>query len=335
MSYFLTDLFKKFSSFFSKYQRRSLSKVIPFFWHLGRWQTVGVMLLVAVGVLTGNSSNVGTAVTGCFSQCGQMHQEDDGRALTILSFNMLHDFPDYKWLEARTAWLSQEINRRQIDIVLLQEVANVRGIGHIGEQLATLTHMNHAYIRANGNRRLIGFEEGLVILSRYPLHDLTFVELTPSTSLFEHRVALHGKINTPQGEIALFVTHLTNSGDGKNGVQVARLQNFVEETGGETAVIVGDFNALPHSPQIQLVSKNWVDTFAHQHPTQDGFTCCLDKLHAPANTFTQRVDYIFLAPNQRSNEIKSVSLLFEPRTHPAGNFYLSDHLGLLLTLGHP
>ena len=40
--------------------------------------------------------------------------------------------------------------------------------GSMAERLGKALHMNYVYARANGSRRLIGFEEGSAILSRFP-----------------------------------------------------------------------------------------------------------------------------------------------------------------------
>jgi endonuclease/exonuclease/phosphatase family metal-dependent hydrolase len=115
--------------------------------------------------------------------------------------------------------------------------------------------MNHASLRANGNRWTILFEEGEAILSRYPLQDVTCHELRPRAALFEHRVVLQATAVTPQGEVTLFCTHLTHGDPSVNRAQFAALKAYVNQADVGTSIVAGDLNAtedlLRDTPQPQ------------------------------------------------------------------------------------
>jgi endonuclease/exonuclease/phosphatase family metal-dependent hydrolase len=105
-----------------------------------------------------------------------------------------------------------------------------RATGNAAEYLSREAGLNYVYLRANGNRRTITFEEGSAILSRYRLKQPRFVELQPRAGFFEHRIALGAVALTPWGELDVFVTHLTNGEAQVNYGQALTLQEFVDQT---------------------------------------------------------------------------------------------------------
>ena len=68
--------------------------------------------------------------------------------------------------------------------------------------------MNHVFFRANGNRRAILFEEGVAVLSRFPILDSVGIALPPKAGFFENRVALHARLQTPRTVLDVVCTHL-------------------------------------------------------------------------------------------------------------------------------
>jgi len=307
----------------------------------GRWSGAGhasrslflvlVLLLLAVWVL--NVSRVGGAVEGCPHGCASAVRTPEG-GLRVLSLNMLHGFPRFEHLDERLSVIEAEIRRADPDIVCLQEVPWRPGLGTAADYLAERLGLNHVYVRANGNRWAILFEEGEAILSRYPLRDAAFVELTPRAGFFEHRVALRAVAQSPWGDVAIVVTHLTNGDPYVNVGQTNSLKAFVEQAQAiGPAIIAGDFNATETSRQIGEVQ--WLDTYRAANPDDQGFTCCVDDLRAgPEQTLDQRIDYLFFAPvpGQAGSVIDSRRAFAEPQR--AGGMWLwpSDHVGLLSVL---
>ena len=156
--------------------------------------------------------------------------------------------------------------------------------------------LNYVYLRANGNRWAILFEEGEAILSRYPLRGVSFVELEPRAGFFEHRVALKATAETPRGDVDIIVTHLTHGDPQVNRGQVEALKEFVERAAaGRPTIVAGDFNALEDSSQV--AGLGWIDTYRASNPDDPGLTCCVDDLAAgPAESLEKRIDYVFLVP---------------------------------------
>jgi endonuclease/exonuclease/phosphatase family metal-dependent hydrolase len=297
-----------------------------------RW---GGPLLIGLLLITWalNASRPGARVEGCPQGCSTAAPRREGR-LRVMSLNVLHGFPRFEHLSERLDLVAAEIRRQDADIVCLQEVPWTLHLGSGVEYLASRTGMNYLYLRANGNRWTIFFEEGEAILSRYPLHDLAFTELEPRASFFEHRVVLHATAATPWGDLRVFATHLTTGDLALNQGQAGSLQAFVVSTGGGPAIVAGDFNAREDSPQIQALANAWLDTYRVANPGDPGLTCCIDDLAAQNEPLEERIDYLFLVPGSGEEEqvVSSQRVLDQPVLGADGWLWASDHVGLLSTI---
>jgi len=294
------------------------------------------LLLVAVWVL--NASRVGGRVQGCPQGCATAAPRRDG-PLRVMSLNMLHGRPRFEHLSERLDLIAEEIRFHDADIVLVQEVPWRLQLGSAAEILGERTGLNHLYLRANGSRWTILFEEGEAILSRYPLRDVTFTELGPRAAFFEHRVALQATAVTPWGDVRVFVTHLTNGEEEINQGQAMSLLTIVEAAGAGVAVVGGDFNAREDSELIRALASRWVDTYRAAHPDDGGYTCCIDDLTAPpGEVLEKRIDYLFLVPGagQEARVVASQRVLDQPSPtasgYPTGYQWASDHVGLLTSI---
>jgi endonuclease/exonuclease/phosphatase family metal-dependent hydrolase len=296
------------------------------FRRFGSW--IALALLSTVWIL--NTSRVGSP-EGCPENCAKVALGDEP-VLRVMSLNVLHGFSRFENLPERLALIAEEIRSQDVDIVLLQEIPWTLRLGNGAKYLSDRTGLNFLYLRANGNRWTILFEEGEAILSRYPLSEPVFAELRPRSGFFEHRVVLVAKASTPWGEIWLCVTHLTDGKDAYNRDQANSLMTFVEGLADSPKVIAGDFNALEDSPQIQALNHHWVDTYRSANPVDDGYTCCVDDLSAdPSERLEKRIDYIFLAPGSGSSVrvVSSQRVLKQPFRRCGRWLWASDHIGLL------
>jgi len=297
------------------------------------------VLLVATGLflLMGflNVSKPGSHIVGCPRACAPMMASKDNREIIVMSLNILHGFPNFEHLEARLAMIASEIQHQQADIVCLEEVPWRPGMGSAAEYLAKQTGMNYVYLRANGNRKMIRFEEGSAILSRYPIKRTDFTELMPQAGFFEHRIVLHAVVEAPHGDLDVFVTHLTHRGEATNAGQAANLQRYVIENRTNFAIVAGDFNAVEEQPQIIALTNQWIDAYRAIHPHEAGMTCCIDDVTAvPGEGLGNRIDYIFLAPiyNNDLELVRVRSILEQPLLDRSGWLWASDHIGLLAVL---
>jgi len=253
----------------------------------------------------------------------------------VVTLNMLHGFPRFRDLDRRLLLIEDGLRRLDPDIVFLQEVPWVPRWGYVVARLGEETGLNDVYLRANGNADLIRFEEGESILSRYPLHDLTFTELQPQAGFFEHRVVLKGTAITPRGPVDVFVTHLTSGAATVNYYQALSLRAFVRRRARYPAIIAGDFNATEREATIQALQEGWIDAYRVVHPHRAGHTCCVeDRVHDGPGTLDKRIDYIFLRPTSHITwDVLAAQRVFDhPFTTAQGPLWASDHAGVLVAL---
>jgi endonuclease/exonuclease/phosphatase family metal-dependent hydrolase len=284
-----------------------------------------------------NVSRPGSQAEGCFERCATASSSNDTQ-LRVMSLNVLHGFPRFSHLGERLAVIAAEIERLDADIVCLQEVPWVPPRGGAARYLADRTGLNHVYLRANGNRWAILFEEGEAILSRYPLREVTFAELRPRASAFEHRMVLQATARTSWGDVSVFVTHLTNGDPEINQAQAESLMAFINDHAHDLAIIAGDFNATEDSPQIEFVSQRSEDLWRLANEQGEGFTCCVDDLTSrTSGQLEQRIDYLFLlgGPDQRVEVSDCKVVLDQPVQTARGWIWASDHAGLLAALSVP
>jgi endonuclease/exonuclease/phosphatase family metal-dependent hydrolase len=305
-------------------------------WTLERWVGwLAGLALLAAGLTAWvlNVSRPGTQVEGCPEGCSVAGPGDE-RFLRVLSLNVLHDFPGFEGLAPRLDIIAAEIRSQAVDIACLQEVPWTRRLGSGAEVLARETGLNNVYVRANGNRHAILFEEGLAILSRYPLKDPVYVELEPRAGPFEHRMVLRATAATPWGEVDVFVTHLTHGEPQINYGQASALREMVSSAGDNPALVAGDLNATEDSTQIQELARAWVDLYRAANPGQAGLTCCVDDLaRGPEEALEKRIDYLFWVPRGSGiPEVDARVVLGEPSPWAGGWLWASDHAGVLADL---
>ena len=236
--------------------------------------------------------------------------------ITIMSANLWHDWPHHRRMKERLESFAHLVENTDADILLLQEVARTKKI-RADEWLARQLGMAYFYVRANGNEKSIGFEEGVAILSRFPLNDPQTKLLGHKTNLFTRRLALSVCVETPFGGLRTFNAHLGLTRR-QNANQMNHLYKWVEETSQEnSALIGGDLNAHESTAQIAKTKRSWLDTFRFLHPHKDGSThelkaCGLGVLNR------SRRDYLFLQPGDCCWQVLEAA-------HIKPHIYHSDH----------
>jgi endonuclease/exonuclease/phosphatase family metal-dependent hydrolase len=292
---------------------------------------IAAFLIVLLGYWLLNVSTPGTKIASCLTACAPAPPPSDS-TYTVVSWNILHGFPDFENLPERLDQVIAILQANPADFILLQEVPFTLKTGNAAVYLAEQLGMNYVFVRANGNRFTIGFEEGAAIFSRYPLSKPRVRELAPSAGFFENRIVLQTIAITPHGDITLYSTHLTNGDAVINQSQVTHLQTIVTDTSTGMAIIGGDFNARPSSSQIKGLQSSWLDSYMISSTPQHGDTCCLDLSAAnPTGHLHQRIDYIFLAFRER----ESLTVL-DYRTLPTienpPKSWPSDHLAVWVSI---
>ncbi len=248
----------------------------------------------------------------------------EAEAITVLSANLWHDWPRHRSLGARLESLARLVEVEGVDVVLLQEVARIPWL-RADEWLADRLGMSSVYSRANGHERAIGFEEGLAVLSRFPLAAPRSRMLRPSPSRFVRRMALGVDVLSQHGSLRAYSVHLGML-PGVNSDQLDHLRLWVSVgAAGRPAFIGGDFNAGESAPQMARARRAWTDVFRHLHPHADGTT---HELRWPwgATLRRSRLDYLFLAPGERNWNV------LEARHVSGHGLPHSDHAAVLARL---
>ena len=216
----------------------------------------------------------------------------ENEAITIVSANLWHDWPKHRQLNQRLESFAGMVKAENADVVLLQEVTH-RSDFHVDKWLSEYLGMAYVYSRANGDETGIGFEEGLAVLSRFPIEKLYLQQLGSSSNIFVHRLAMGAKVQTPWGPFAAISVHLGLL-KRQNTHQINHLVAWLNSImGGMPAVIGGDFNSHENSRRMTQMRSTWLDTFRLIHPHADGTT---HELHNPWGRVIKRsrLDYIFL-----------------------------------------
>lgn len=219
------------------------------------------------------------------------HESDIG--ITVISANLWHDWPLRRKLPDRMEAFAQLVEAEGADVVLLQEVIRSAEIC-VDDWLAERLGMAFAYTPANGDEKVIGFEEGLAVFSRFPILTPHRKPLGKRRNFF-HRLALGAEVKSPFGNLFAISVHLGFLKN-RNRSQWTDLQSWVTNmAGGRTALIGGDFNIHEGTDQIRHAQDIWIDTFRLINPKQDATTHEL-RLPWGASFRKRRLDYIFLQP---------------------------------------
>jgi endonuclease/exonuclease/phosphatase family metal-dependent hydrolase len=292
---------------------------------------IAAFIIVLLGYWLLNVSTPGTKIASCLTACAPAPSPPDS-TYTVVSWNILHGFPNFENLPERLDQVIAILQANPADFILLQEVPFTLKTGNAAVYLAKQLGMNYVFVRANGNRFAIGFEEGAAIFSRYPLSKPRVYELAPSAGFFENRIVLQTIAITPHGDITLYSTHLTNGDTVINQGQATHLQTIVAENSTGMAIIGGDFNARPSSPQIKSLQPSWLDSFTISSIPQNDKTCCLD-LSAPNPTehLLQRIDYIFLGFRERESLTVLDYQTLSANENPQKS-WPSDHLAVWVSI---
>ncbi|HET9959756.1 MAG TPA: endonuclease/exonuclease/phosphatase family protein [Polyangiaceae bacterium] len=256
----------------------------------------------------------------------------------------------------RLELIQREIRRLKPDLLGLQEVLRLAHPSETNAEHTPRTCQAHevregfqyrvAYAKASDFGGGLLF--GNALLSRYPiLEQQDFV--LPGATPEESRVLLYACVETPYGELPVFVTHL----NWKLHHASIRLEQvrFVAEQIGKLCpvrgprlppVLMGDFNADPDSDEMRFLrglavvegkSVYFADAWIYGGPPEPGAT--FDRQNAFASRAhepSRRIDYIFVRGPDRllRGEPVTTALAFNrPETFPEGRVWPSDHFGLV------
>jgi endonuclease/exonuclease/phosphatase family metal-dependent hydrolase len=189
-------------------------------------------------------------------------------------------------------------------------------------------------------------EEGLAILSRYPILEQRVTQL-PQARPTEARILLSARIGAPSGAVWFHTTHLHYRLD--DGVareeQVVAIDQVIRSLGREAAdlpqILCGDFNAPPDSDEIRFLRglhtlagrrTHFQDAWLRVRPDEPGFTWSSENPQTRALRsldLDRRIDYVFVTTRRKDGRgtVREARRVLDQ--HDDNGVCASDHFGVL------
>ncbi|MCP4289125.1 MAG: endonuclease, partial [Gammaproteobacteria bacterium] len=217
-----------------------------------------------------------------------------GETIRVMSYNLHQGFNTEGRLDMEA--IAQVIEASGADVVALQEVS--RGWLTAGslDMLSWLSHrLDMPYVFGPTADPVWGN----AILSRLPFSDTTHP--LPTDDLLLRRGYIRAEILTDFGEITIFATHFHHRGDGSE-IRQAQAETLLATWNGiPRAIILGDLNSLPATPEMTLFREaGFVDS-------SQLITGPLLRNTYPSTNPARQIDYIWVTPDFTPLEFEIIS----------------------------
>ncbi|HWN41093.1 MAG TPA: endonuclease/exonuclease/phosphatase family protein [Thermoanaerobaculia bacterium] len=196
-------------------------------------------------------------------------------------------------------WIAGVIEATQPDIVGLQEVHRGGWIVRYEDQakiLGKLTGMEYHFGRSMGHP---GEEFGNAVLTRGEIRSSEIIPLPAPGA--EPRTVLHSRIGFPgldgnTEEIDFYVTHLAHGFRSSRPARSLQAQGLLERLRQSRGpfVLVGDFNAPPHAPELKTLMAAEI------------FRLCGKDMACTHRILRQRIDWVVADPGWTTSESRVV-----------------------------
>lgn len=259
--------------------------------------------------------------------------------MKLITFNLRHDAN--RWQE-RFPLVISELTQEQPDIIALQEVALRINQAH---QITTALHEHgldyQVKVAPKWTRpwlpafteRILRRREGIAVFVRQP-HQIKTYRRIPLPE--GHRIAQHVQIEVNGKSINLMNTHLHHQPIDDDVIRLRQMREilkYIQQSGINNWVLVGDFNALPTSQVLKITHENFQSVFtlaglpipdhtfpsplvAHELP--DFPNVCIDYILCQSSAFT----------------VTNPRVIFNTPHPDDSTLYPSDHFGLSTTITH-
>jgi endonuclease/exonuclease/phosphatase family metal-dependent hydrolase len=238
--------------------------------------------------------------------------------LRVATLNLNYRMTKHGAWDARRTLIVDAIQRAQADVVALQAVEGANGSSQAAELAALLKYEYVVYVAADAKGEV---SHGSAFIARRTLRDIGVRRLSLRAGLEDsnQRVVIRARVDAEGGPIDLYNTHFS-------WVPAQALDNAQETIAFRTpggALLLGDLNSAADSPPLRVLQDaGFVDLWTALRPAEPGPTFEAD---APA----MRIDYALASGAVRARAQSMERVGTECRAVPR----LSDHLGLLVTLG--
>jgi endonuclease/exonuclease/phosphatase family metal-dependent hydrolase len=254
----------------------------------------------------------------------------------VATFNIWHDRG--LWRE-RLALIRRELALLQPDVIGLQEVlrdvsapATVDTCQALAIAHGTGYHVAYAPAAPRDGRD--GIWQGNAVLSPWPIRTRHVIPL-PGADVAEPRSLLYALVQTPLGDLPVFVTHLAWEPHHaplrlRQAAYVAAHVDALSPPGALPAVLLGDFNAEPDSVEMKyLCDAGFADAWGDAAP---GYTFdeVNDNVRA-AGEASCRIDYI-LVRGSGATALDTRLAFTSPDRSGGVTVWPSDHFGVVTDL---
>jgi endonuclease/exonuclease/phosphatase family metal-dependent hydrolase len=257
--------------------------------------------------------------------------------LRVLSWNIWWRFGP--WRE-RAPLILRVLEAVDADLLCLQEVWQAGGDNQ-ARQIADALGFHHVY---GSVLAYSGVDWGMAILARWPImesEDIRLVSMPSEDGSRDCRV-LRARVDGPRGAIDAYCTHLSWRPEESHirQKQVAAVAEWVRDTagGGYPPVVCGDFNAIPTSDEIRMMTGEAIcpvdglvfyDAWRAAGHTEPGFTWDNANPHTnEALRPDRRLDYVFVGEpvDGGAGHVLTAELV---GTVPTDGLFPSDHFGVV------
>ena len=213
-------------------------------------------------------------------------------------------------------------------VALAPEVIAVQELRMVPDQARWITaevaRVSAGRLRYASHRRpkigAAGLWEGIAVLSRVPVVSVAWLDLRA-----DGRVAQRVAVRTGEGTLDVYNAHLGLGGEVLRSGQARRILDWMDGRRPGPAVLMGDLNARPGSPTIELLASRFRSAHLAFHGAEPARTVPTP-LRVGATGDGSVLDYILV--NERV-EVVDARLAFD---EVEGPLCASDHFGLVADL---
>lgn len=228
--------------------------------------------------------------------CGRLHGQAPPLTLRVLTYNIHHGEGTDRRIDLGR--IASVIQSATPDLVALQEVdketTRTNGVDQAA-RLGELTGLHSLFGKAMDYK---GGAYGVALLSRWPLVEPRTFPL-PADPGIEPRVVLSANVQPEPTapRLSFLVTHLDHRADPVQRTSQAEKLRELFPPDAKPAILAGDFNAVPDSPVMQGIFREWNDS-----AEAATFLTC------PARKPVRKIDYILYRPAASWRVIQTIAI---------------------------
>jgi len=230
-----------------------------------------------------------------------------------------------RWFERRHLLVRQLVD-------LAPEVIGVQELRMLPNQARWIVReaerQSQGRLRYCGQRRgktgLPGIWEGIGVLAAVPVVATAWLDLGADA-----RVAQRVTVRMPEGGVLdVYNTHLGQPGEALRSAQARRILDWMDRRPPLPAVLIGDLNARPGSPTIELLSRTLrsAHLVAHGHEPDRTAPTPLRRRYTGEGSV---LDYVFV---NDLIEVQDARIAFDQCDPCDPTLVASDHYGLSVTV---